>query len=119
MKKIVIIDDEDSLRETISELLMVSGYTVFEAHNGKEGLEKVQETEPNLIICDVMMPVLDGYGFLEKHSKSAFSHIPVLLLTAKVEVTDKEKGINLGAKAYIKKPFVFSELKELVDSYIV
>jgi two-component system, chemotaxis family, chemotaxis protein CheY len=119
MKKILIIDDENSLRETISELFMVSGFTVFEAQNGEEGLQIVQEKNPDLIICDVMMPVLDGYGFMEKHSNSAFSHIPVLLLTAKVEVKDTEKGINLGAKAYIKKPFVFSELKKLVDSYII
>ncbi len=118
MKKILIIDDEDILRETISELFMVSGYIIFEAQNGEEGLQMVQQSPPDLIICDVMMPVLDGYGFMEIHSKSAFSHIPVLLLTAKVEVTDKEKGINLGAKAYIKKPFVFRELKKLVDSFI-
>ncbi|GEL12198.1 Response regulator receiver domain-containing protein [Flavobacterium glycines] len=117
MKKILIIDDEVSLRETVAELLMVIGFDVFEAENGNEGLKKVQEIDPDLIICDIMMPVLDGYGFMETHIKSEFSKIPVLLLSAKVEKEDKEKGLDLGAKAYISKPFVFSELKSIVDFY--
>ncbi len=118
MKKILIIDDEVSLRETVAELLMVIGFSVFEAENGDEGLKKVREIEPNLIICDIMMPVLDGYGFMQAHMTSEFSKIPVLLLSAKVEKEDKEKGVNLGAKGYISKPFVFSELKSIVDFYI-
>lgn len=118
MKKILIIDDEISLRETVAELLMVIGFSVFEAQNGEEGLKKVQEIEPNLIICDIMMPVLDGYGFMEAHMKSAFSNIPVLLLSAKVEKKDKEKGLSLGAKDCISKPFVFGELKSILDFYI-
>lgn len=117
MKKILIIDDETNLRETVVELLEVFGFSVFEANNGEEGLKKVQEVEPNLIICDIMMPVLDGYGFIEAHMKTVFSKIPVLLLSAKVEKNDKEKGLNLGAKDYISKPFVFTELKRIVDFY--
>lgn len=118
MKKILIIDDEISLRETVAELLMVIEFSVFEAQNGEEGLKKVQEIVPNLIICDIMMPVLDGYGFMEAHMKSEFSNIPVLLLSAKMEKKDKEKGLSLGAKDYISKPFVFIELKNIVDFYI-
>lgn len=118
MKKILIIDDEVSLRETVVELLMIIGFSVFEANNGNEGLKKVQEIRPDLIICDIMMPVLDGYGFMQAHMKSEFSNIPVLLLSAKVEKKDKEKGLSLGAKDYISKPFVFSELKKIVNFYI-
>ena len=119
MKKILVIDDETSLRETIAELLTVFGFNVFEAQNGEEGLKKVQEIEPNLIICDIMMPVLDGYGFIKAHMESELSTIPVLFLSAKVEKNDKEKGLTLGAKEYIRKPFVFGELKEMVNSYIL
>ena len=70
MAKILIIDDEIKLRETIAELFSFINYQVFEAQDGSEGLEKVQEHKPDLIICDVMMPKLDGYGFLERHQKS-------------------------------------------------
>lgn len=73
MKKILIIDDEITLRETVAELLIVIGFNVFEAQNGEEGLKKVQEIKPNLIICDIMMPVLDGYGFMKAHMESEFS----------------------------------------------
>jgi two-component system, chemotaxis family, chemotaxis protein CheY len=118
MKKILVIDDETSLRETIAELLMVIGFTVFEAQNGEEGLKKVQEVEPNLVICDIMMPVMDGYEFMEAHMKSVFFNIPVLFLSAKVEKLDKQKGLNLGAKDYISKPFEFNNLKQTINYYL-
>nr|WP_315186148.1 response regulator [uncultured Flavobacterium sp.] len=118
MSKILIIDDEIKLRETIAELFSLINYQVFEAQDGSEGLEKVQEHKPDLIICDVMMPKLDGYGFLEEHQKSNHSNIPVLLLSAKIEEIDEKTGFSLGAKGYLRKPFVFKELKEIVDFHL-
>ena len=118
MKTILIIDDEVKLRETIVEMFSFIGYNIIEAQDGVEGLEKVKSEIPDLILCDVMMPKLDGYGFLKKHSISSFSHIPVLLLTAKIEEKDKQIGIKNGAKDYIKKPFSFHELRKIVEKHI-
>jgi two-component system chemotaxis response regulator CheY len=119
MAKILIIDDELRLRETISELLSYAGYDVLDAQDGIDGLEKVQQFIPDLILCDIMMPVLDGYGFMEKHKISDYSNIPVILLTARVELKDQEKGNALGIKGYLKKPFVFKELKNIIESQLV
>lgn len=119
MAKILIIDDELRLRETICELLSYAGYDVLDAQDGMDGLEKVQQFVPDLILCDIMMPVLDGYGFMEKHNVSDFSNIPVIFLTARVELKDQEKGNALGIKGYLKKPFVFKELKNSIESQLV
>ena len=119
MAKILIIDDELRLRETICELLSYAGYDVLDAQDGIDGLEKVQQFIPDLILCDIMMPVLDGYGFMEKHKISDYSNIPVILLTARVELKDQEKGNALGIKGYLKKPFVFKELKNIIESQLV
>jgi two-component system chemotaxis response regulator CheY len=110
MNKILIIDDEVNLRETINELLTYSGYEVYEAENGKDGIEKIKEVEPNLILCDIMMPVLDGYGFINELKKTKFAQIPVLFISAKVAIEDQVKGISLGVKGYIEKPFEFKAL---------
>ena len=115
MAKILLIDDEETLRETLCELLTFVGYQVMEAQDGKAGLDNVQKFMPDLIICDIMMPILDGYGFMEKHQLSKFSYIPVVFLSAKVDDVDKEKGLALGVKEYLKKPFVFKELNELIE----
>ncbi len=118
MTKILIIDDEVKLRETICELLSFVGYDVHEAQDGKEGLEKVKQFKPDLIICDIMMPIMDGYGFMEEHQISDYSSIPVIFLTARVERKDEERGAALGVKGYIKKPFVLKELKQLIESHL-
>ena len=118
MATILIIDDEAKLRETICEMLSFAGYDVFQAENGVEGLEKVAQLLPNIIICDIMMPVLDGYGFIKQHQCSNYSHIPVLFMTAKVEQKDVENGITKGVRGYIKKPFLFKELKRLIEFHL-
>lgn len=119
MPKILIIDDELKLREAICELLSLVGYEVIEAQDGKEGLKKVEQFLPNLIICDIMMPVLDGYGFLEEHQLSEYSFIPVIFVTARVEENDQKKGFALGAKKYFKKPFIFKELLLAIEDHII
>ena len=118
MSKILIIDDEINLRETIAEMLTYLGYEIYLSNDGKDGLEKVKSVLPNLIICDIMMPVLDGYGFMEQHRVSEYHEIPVLFLSAKVEPKDKEKGIALGVKDYITKPFAFKDLKTIIDRHL-
>jgi two-component system chemotaxis response regulator CheY len=115
MAKILIIEDEKFLRETLTELLSFSGYVVHQSDNGLEGLKAVEKIEPDLILCDIMMPVLDGYGFLELHQKSDYSHIPVFFLTAETDYMQKQKGMALGAKKIINKPFVYKELKNIIE----
>jgi two-component system chemotaxis response regulator CheY len=117
MTKLLIIDDEIKLRQTISELFSLSGYEVIEAQDGLEGLKKIKQMPVDLIICDVMMPKLDGYAFIEQLKKTNYANIPVLFLSAKTELSDKETAMNLGAKAYITKPFAFNELKSIVEAY--
>ncbi len=118
MKKVLIIDDEIKLREAIVEIFSFIGYQIVEAQDGVDGLDKVQLHRPDLIICDVMMPKLDGYGFLKKHLASEQASIPVVLLTAKTEDIDEVIGKGLGAIDYIKKPFSFQELKRIVEKHI-
>lgn len=115
MAKILIIDDEVRLRETICELLSYAGYDVLDAQDGMDGLQKVERFIPDIILCDIMMPILDGYGFMEKHKISDYSNIPVIFLTARIELKDQEKGYNLGIKGYLKKPFIFKELKNIIE----
>lgn len=114
MKKILVIEDNNDIRENIVELLELSGYATIEAANGKEGLQKAIVEMPDLIICDIMMPVMDGYGVLSglnNHPKASL--IPFIFLTAKAEKEDFRKGMGLGADDYITKPF---EEKELMDA---
>lgn len=116
MKKILIIEDNFEVRENLAEILMLSNYTAIEAENGKEGIKQAIETLPDLILCDVMMPELDGFGVLKiinKHPK--LMHIPFMFLTAKSEKSDFRKGMGLGADDYITKPFDDVELLEAIE----
>jgi len=118
MAKILIIDDELKLRETIHELLSFAGYDVIEAQNGYDGLQKVKDFIPDLILCDIMMPVLDGYGFMGVHKTSDYSQIPVIFYTAKITVDDQERAAALGVKEYLVKPFVFKKLLLAITNHI-
>ena len=118
MAKILIIDDELKLRETIRELLSFTGYDVIEAQNGLEGLQKVKEFLPDLIMCDIMMPKLDGYGFMEAHLLSEYSDIPVIFATAKIPLSDEKKAFALGVRGYFKKPFIYKELLQAISQHI-
>ncbi|MBT8234442.1 MAG: response regulator [Saprospiraceae bacterium] len=116
MKKILVIEDNNEVRENLCEILELSGYKVFEAENGVVGVNKTRELLPDLIICDVMMPELDGFGVLKILNKSPeLMHIPFMFLTAKVEKQDFRKGMGLGADDYITKPFDDVELIESIE----
>jgi CRP/FNR family transcriptional regulator, cyclic AMP receptor protein len=117
MKKILLIEDNDDIRINTAEILELSNYKVIIAENGKVGLEKAIEHQPDLIICDIMMPVLDGYGVLHAvHKNEAIKNTPFIFLTAKTERSDFRKGMELGADDYITKPFSGTELLNAVDS---
>lgn len=117
MKNILLIEDDVILMENTSELLELSNYNVVTAPNGKIGLELAKTTLPDIIVCDIMMPELDGYGVLEGLSSSETTkHIPFIFLSAKTERKDVRKGMDLGADDYITKPFEEEELISAIES---
>ncbi|MEM5565489.1 response regulator [Psychroserpens sp. AS72] len=119
MKKVLLIEDDTVLRENTAELLELSDYNVLTASNGKIGLEMALDHLPDIIVCDIMMPILDGYGVLEglsKHTETKF--IPFIFLSAKTERRDVRKGMNLGADDYITKPFNEDEIMSAIKSRI-
>lgn len=116
MSKIVLIEDNNEMRENIKEILELADYTVFEAENGKKGVELIKSKLPDLILCDIMMPELDGYGVLYMVSKNIkTASIPFIFLTAKTEKEDFRKGMNMGADDYITKPFDDTELLDSIE----
>jgi len=116
-KKILLIEDNKDMRENTAEILELSKYQVLIAKNGKEGVELAQKNRPDLIICDIMMPVLDGYGVLHLLSKnSETANIPFIFLTAKAERSDLRKGMEMGADDYLTKPFDDIELLNAIES---
>lgn len=113
MKKILIIEDNLELRENLAEILELAGYESITAENGKQGVTAIKSERPDLILCDVMMPELDGFGVLKIiNSDPELMHIPFLFLTAKTELEDMRKGMTLGADDYITKPFDDADLIE-------
>ncbi len=116
MYKILIIEDSDAVRENLAEILMLNGYAIVDAANGKIGVELALKERPDLIICDVMMPELDGHGVLQILSNNhKTSSIPFLYLTAKAERDDFRKGMSLGADDYITKPFDAAQLLQTIE----
>lgn len=117
MKSILLIEDNNEVRENTAEILELANYKVLQAENGKIGVELAQKNKPDLIICDIMMPVLDGYGVIHLLSKNSdASTIPFIFLTAKTERGDFRKGMEMGADDYITKPFDDVELLRAVES---
>lgn len=111
MKRILLIEDQPVMRRNIRTILEMEGFEVVAAENGKKGLEAAQKNPPDLILCDVMMPELDGYGVLAALRQDAqTATIPFIFLTAKGEKTDLRTGMNLGADDYLAKPVGSDEL---------
>lgn len=116
MSKILLIEDNQDVRENTAEILELARYEVTTAENGKQGVEVALQEKPDLIICDIMMPVLDGYGVLHLLSKNKdTSSIPFIFLTAKSEKSDYRKGMELGADDYITKPFDETQLLNAIE----
>jgi CheY-like chemotaxis protein len=116
MKKILIIEDNKDVRDNTAEILNLAEYEVITAENGRIGIEKAIQFKPDLVVCDIMMPGLDGYGVLESlHKNSDTSTIPFIFLTAKINRDDVRLGMNLGADDYLTKPFDENELLEAIE----
>lgn len=117
MKKILIIEDETPVRENLVELLIAEGYQPIEAKDGEEGVSLAWDLLPDLILCDISMPKLDGYGVLSRISRDpATATIPFIFLTARVERDDLRRGMSLGADDYITKPFSIDEVLNAIET---
>ncbi|WP_118953489.1 response regulator [Taibaiella helva] len=115
-KKILLIEDNTDIKENMAEILDLAGYEVHTAENGKEGVSAASREKPDLIICDIMMPVLDGYGVLHMIQKNPeLQGIPFIFLTAKSERSEIRKGMEMGADDYITKPFDGTELLNAIE----
>lgn len=114
--KIAVIEDSVEVCENIASILKLGRYEVFTANSGKLGIELIQHHQPDLVLCDIMMPDLDGYGVLHLLSKDPnTANIPFIYLTAKTEQKDFRMGMNMGADDYITKPFDGLELLKVVE----
>jgi DNA-binding NarL/FixJ family response regulator len=117
MKKILVIEDEPEMRRNIATLLRYHEYESISAENGREGVEAARREKPDLILCDVMMPELDGYGVLQAlQSDALLARIPFIFLTAKGEKDDLRSGMNLGADDYLTKPVANADLVNAIEA---
>ncbi len=115
MTKVLIVEDDPMLRNNISDVLELSGFEVVSAADGAQGVRVARAQLPDVIVCDVRMPGLDGYGVLRALQQDpATAAIPLIFLTAKAENADRRAGLEAGAAGYITKPFAIAELVEAV-----
>jgi CRP-like cAMP-binding protein/CheY-like chemotaxis protein len=116
-KRVLIIEDNNDIRESTAEILELAGYKVAQADNGKTGVDMALQNKPDIILCDIMMPEVDGYGVLFLLSKNPeTATIPFVFLTAKAERIDFRKGMEMGADDYLTKPFDDIELLNAIES---
>ena len=117
MKKILVIEDEPEMRRNITTLLGYYDYMPIAVENGRLGLEMARREKPDLILCDVMMPELDGYGVLQAlHADPLLARTPFIFLTAKGEKDDLRSGMNLGADDYLTKPVANTDLVRAIEA---
>lgn len=118
MIKVLIIEDDNELRADLIEILMVEGYTVLAADNGKLGLQIAQEQHPDLILCDIQMPIMDGYHvFTELHRSPDTDHIPFIFLTAQPPGVSRQPDVLTAANDVIIKPFEVESLLRKIRVY--
>lgn len=119
MKKVLVIEDDESMLKLISSILKKEGLEVVEARNGWDGLEKANERLPDLIISDIMMPGLDGFDFLKQLKKyPLINKIPLIFLSGKDDVLSMDEGMNLGAAAFLSKPLETENFLETIHRMI-
>ena len=119
MKKILIVDDEPNIVMALEYTFKKNNFEVFIARDGQEALDILQSTYPDVIILDVMMPMVDGYATLEQIRKdSNLTHTKVIFLSAKNKETDIQKGMDLASDAYVTKPFSVKKIVELVNELL-
>jgi two-component system alkaline phosphatase synthesis response regulator PhoP len=118
-KKILIVDDEEDLVETVRFPLEMEGYHVLVSHNGEEALDQARKENPDLILLDLMLPKVDGYKVCHRlKSDDRYKHIPILMLTAKSQEKDMVLGMETGANEYITKPFDIRDLLKKVKQHL-
>jgi DNA-binding response OmpR family regulator len=118
-QRILVVDDEDDVRELVVYRLRRSGYDVLEAPNGEQALQLALEESPDLVVADVMMPRLDGFELTRRlRAEPSTSRIPVILLTARAQEADVSQGFDAGADDYLKKPFNPDELVQRVRAIL-
>jgi len=118
-KKILVIDDERDLVETLTYRLEAFGYEVLTAYDGQEGLDKAREERPDLILLDVMMPKMDGYQVCRMLKfDEEFKSIPIIMLTARGQDSDRETGETVGADEYVTKPFEANDLTNKIKELL-
>ena len=119
MINILVIEDDNAIRENTSELLELEGYATMTATNGKIGLEKIKRYLPDLILCDLRMPEMDGFTVLKNIGDYPdLKRIPFIFFSAKSEKMDIKTGMEAGADAYLVKPFEFEELLAAIEKCI-
>jgi len=119
MKKILVIEDDANIRESLVELLEMKSFELISAENGADGLKLAQDTLPDLIVCDVMMPGMNGYEVVEAIRKdSRMKNLPFIFLSAKAMEADIDYGKKLGANSYLTKPFRAQDLFSVVDELL-
>jgi CheY-like chemotaxis protein len=119
LTKVLVIEDEELLRESILDILKTGGFTAVSAENGRKGLDLASEFVPELILCDVRMPELDGYEVLKAlRQDPVLENILLIFLTAETQQTVQRQGQILGANAYLIKPFTKAQLLEVINQVI-
>ncbi|WP_428663289.1 response regulator [Runella sp.] len=117
--KVLIIDDEDFIRENIAEMLTLLEYEVAMAVNGKDGISKIVSFQPDVILCDITMPFMNGYQVLEiLRNSGAQANTPFIFLTSMAGAAERREGILMGADDYVTKPFEFSDLISAIEKQL-
>jgi DNA-binding response OmpR family regulator len=117
MKKVLVIEDNLQVRDNLAEILELANYQVFRAENGKEGVVMAIREIPDIILCDIMMPVLDGYGVLHLVKKNmTLCNVPFVFMSAKADRTEVRKGMDLGVDDYLTKPFDETDLLNVIET---
>ncbi len=119
MARILVIDDETPIRENLVRFLALEGHTVLQAVDGRAGLEAIRSHRPDFILCDVMMPLLDGFQVLEAtQADPDLKGIPFVFLSARAEPEKLEAALQQGASGYVTKPFNLAHLRQLLDKQL-
>lgn len=117
MTKILVIEDESDIRDAVKDWLHFEGYEVIGAENGKQGLELIYSEHPDLVLCDISMPIMDGHEVLiELRSNPSYAQIPFVFLTAAADRESVQTGMNLGADDYLTKPFSHTDIVDAVKT---
>ena len=119
MTRVLTVDDSKTMRDMLAVTLRTAGYDVLQAENGQEGLDSIRSLHPGLVLLDVMMPTMNGYDVCKAvRENPEFDDVKIILLTAKGQEADRERGINVGATQYLTKPFDPDELLNIAKEML-